>query len=221
MNRKYFLFMLQFLTSICIVSVGFSSWTIVSEVSIKASGIVSSEDVHYNEKYISKASHEVFRYYDTGFLKGEDKKAEIVQTAQIKYEYVLLLTNLETDLNGKTSTIKFTLSHAEIEDFAFIDKYLSSIDVLLGTIGENAQEIEYTNLEVTNHKTNNIYTIELTFGADDSDLANAIDGDHLQIVYNFEVPKDGDSFNFESDIFPYISSDEFHFAHKLEVLFEE
>lgn len=227
MGKKYIIILMQVLTSICIVSVGFASWTIVSGVKIKESGTISAEDVHYNEKYISKTSHEVFRYYDTGFLAGEDKTTEIVQTAQIKYDYVLLLTNLATDLakdlNGQTSTIKFTLSHAEIEGFAFIDKYLKSVVVLLGDVDKDTQEIVYTDLKIIGNKANNSYTIEITFDSNDFILAQtkAKDGDHLQIVYNFEVPKDGNDFNFETDIFPFISSAEFHFTHKLEVLFVE
>lgn len=221
MNRKYFLFILQFLTSICIVSVGFASWTIVSGVKIEGSGTISAEDVHYNEKYISKTSHDVFRYYDTGFLAGEDKTTEIVQTAQIKYDYMLLITNLENDFNDQKPTIKFTLSHATIEGFAFIENYLSSVQVLLGSVDQSTQKIEYSELNIIGDKINNTYIIELTFDDSTSSLAQAKDGDRLQIVYNFEVPEDGDSFNFERDIFSKISLAEFHFTHKLEVLFEE
>lgn len=220
MGKKYIIILMQVLTSICIVSVGFASWTIVSGVKIEESGTISAEDVHYNEKYISKTSHEVFRYYDTGFLAGEDKTTEIVQTAQIKYDYMLLITNLEEDLNDQNPTIKFTLSHATIEGFAFIENYFSSVEVLLGSVDQSTQKIEYSKLDIIGNKIYNTYIIELTFDDSVSSLAQAKDGDRLQIIYNFEVPEDGESFNFERDIFPKISSAEFHFTHKLEVLFE-
>lgn len=219
MGKKYIIILMQVLTSICIVSVGFASWTIVSGVKIKESGTISAEDVHYNEKYISKTSHEVFRYYDTGFLAGKGTTAEIVQTAQIKYDYMLLITNLVKDLNGKKPTIKFTLSHATIEGFAFIKNYLKSVEVLLCSVDQSTQKIVYSDLNII--ADNNTYIIELTFDDSASSLAQAKDGDRLQIVYNFEVPEDGDSFNFERDIFHNISSSDFYFIHNLEVLFLE
>ena len=66
MNRKYFLFILQFLTSICIVSVGFASWTIVTPPIIEE-GLISSEPVLATDTYLDIEIEDI-KFCEEGFV---------------------------------------------------------------------------------------------------------------------------------------------------------
>lgn len=91
MNRKYFLFILQFLTSICIVSVGFASWTIISGDSITASGAISAKDVNQSEDFISLTAQSELKYYQTGFVIQNGNEYTIGTTGIMSVTYTIHL----------------------------------------------------------------------------------------------------------------------------------
>lgn len=244
MNRKYFLFILQFLTSICIVSVGFASWTIVSGVSIEESGTISAEDVHTNESYLQNPTIVPFRYYDTGFVSGSGTTAQIVNTAQLIYTYDLNITNLKNDLglgeNGSSPLkIQFTLSHTDIDEFSFINDYCLEKQIAI-ILSNNDSDNSVTSVNLVNANdipvADNIATVTLVgniivkndvsmihFTSNNEIYATAYDYFQLQIVYSFSYPsyEEDASFSFKTSIFPYISSSDFYFYHKLDISYDE
>ena len=56
MGKKYIIILMQVLTSICMLSVGFASWTIVSGASLTAEGEIKAENVESNDRYIQMIS---------------------------------------------------------------------------------------------------------------------------------------------------------------------
>ena len=89
MKKKYIIFLMQILTSICMVSVGFASWTFVSGDSITASGNIKAEDVISNNEYIKLTNQTTLKYYKSGFVTEENK---ISLTGSIDVEYTINLT---------------------------------------------------------------------------------------------------------------------------------
>ena len=86
MNRKYFLFILQFLTSICIVSVGFASWTIVTPPIIEE-GTISSEPVISADTYLDIDIDDV-SYCEEGFVTDADGKIGVKELPWGEYYFV-------------------------------------------------------------------------------------------------------------------------------------
>lgn len=79
MKKKYVYIFMQLFTSICLVSVGFASWTFVSGDSITATGNIYAEDVHNYEDFITfdpENPIQGFKYCSGGFLDDNYKIVE-------------------------------------------------------------------------------------------------------------------------------------------------
>ena len=92
MKRKYILFLMQVFTSICMLSIGYSSWAICTGDSLEISGNFVAEDVITNTDYIliSNDSNMKLDYYETGFINEND---EVVLTGTMSIEYTIVLKN--------------------------------------------------------------------------------------------------------------------------------
>lgn len=78
MKKKYIIFLMQILTSICMVSVGFASWTFVSGDSITASGNIKSESVNSFADYIDfDGEIQGFKYCNSCFLNDDLSKSTV------------------------------------------------------------------------------------------------------------------------------------------------
>lgn len=205
MGKKYIIILMQVLTSICIVSVGFASWTIVSGVKIEESGTISAEDVHSNDKYIEYVSHDVFRYYDTGFVSSSGKDAQILLTGTLKYSYKLHLNNLIEDLDGKNSVIKFSLTHPVIGNYQIISDFNKSATVKVGETVIATQRNEISA---------NTRYIEIKI----SELKNLQDGATIVVEYTFAAQTVED---FKEKIYPCFVEPSFEFINKVDVLFDD
>ena len=75
-------------------------------------------------------------------------------------------------------------------------------------------EDEYTSVTIS--VTNNTSTVEINLSDEYLDAASAAT---IKIIYNFAVPSE--DFNFKTQVFDYISKNDFYFYHKLDVLFNE
>ena len=99
MKRKYILMFMYLLTSVCIFSIGFSSWTIVQNATIDTSGNIIAEDIVSDDKYIylntklgdNENGIDIFEYYDRCFityvkdsLKNEQVIDFIIKNAKVK-----------------------------------------------------------------------------------------------------------------------------------------
>lgn len=90
MKKKYVYIFMQLFTSICLVSVGFASWTFVSGDSITATGNIYAEDVYEATNYIELTNQSKLRYYKTGFVTSENT---VSKKGSISVEYTLDIIN--------------------------------------------------------------------------------------------------------------------------------
>ena len=94
MTLKTKMSLLLFLTSVSIVSIGFSSWSITAETTaeingnIKVDNVISLEDcIYFNTEYgTNKMGIDLLRYYDSGFI---DKDNYIVNNATMTAYYTV------------------------------------------------------------------------------------------------------------------------------------
>ena len=183
MNRKYFLFILQFLTSICIVSVGFASWTIVSGVSIEESGTISAEDVTQSTTYIEITQKSPLKYYQTGFVTGEEGSYVISEQGTLSFNCKIKIDNCKnfySDIEELKVTIYLKTNHNTI----FSDLSLSHTVDGLTTLGDLIQDdpnIKPTvyfvtfNIDDLQNKSGNLeYTLNINFTIESLDDFNDI-----------------------------------------------
>lgn len=239
MNRKYFLFILQFLTSICIVSVGFASWTIVSGVSIEESGTISAEDVHTNDKYIEYLDCIPFKYYNTGFVNYDDNNGhDVVGTEgnltfnyKIKLDACLAAYNANKD--GSTENyrfkLKFTLSHSSVsngndgyyiiikEDYLKVKTDCSVSVINNTTTGANTYiptgTLSYS-FELTFDNTC-VCVIDITNILEEYKAAELEDGIlYIDVIYGFSVDS---AATFEQYLYPCFIDKNFEFRNRTDV----
>ena len=177
MGKKYIIIIMQVLTSICMLSVGFASWTIVSGASLTAEGEIKAENVESNDRYIQMISCDNFRYYDTGFLRTEetqngDKYQVIVTETSMTYNYQLDLYNLKEDMEGQSDlNILFTFSHPTIKVGNSEDTYTIIADYFAGY--EIETSYNYTIIGESDNTSSNSYFLNISF----KDLVNNYEGD--------------------------------------------
>ena len=207
MKRKYIYILIQLFTSICVVSVGFASWTFVSGDSIVASGNIKAENVHSDDKYVELVSCDIFRYYDTGFLTGtgqydsEGKEyQQITNQGKVSYVYRIDLYDLKASLADQTSVkISFTLSHTDIPNYTLIDDYASISYIKLN-------DVVLSSPKVTSSRANNTYKIVLDIYDEVSTYNGNVDDDSTRyLTLSFEYLFDTSSVDFFTEIYPCFS----------------
>lgn len=73
MTLKSKMSLLVFLTSLSIVSVGFSSWSITAEAQAEVGGNIEVDNVIESTKYLQYKTHTIFNYNEDGFLDANNK----------------------------------------------------------------------------------------------------------------------------------------------------
>ena len=114
MNRKFIILSLYFFSTICLFSVGFSSWTICMGDKLTASGNIVAEDVFNHNQYIEHVSTTPFSYFNTGFVEyDENDIPSITNVGSITFKYNLNLTNCYTKYKdeGSAVAINFKLGY--------------------------------------------------------------------------------------------------------------
>ena len=200
MTLKTKMSLLLFLTSVSIVSIGFSSWSITAETTaeingnIKVDNVISLEDcIYFNTEYgTNKMGIDLLRYYDSGFI---DKDNYIVNNATMTAYYTVDLMkckDLFTPLT--TMVVDISLKYSDVEtQCKLINNYLSSSTVTCN--------IAHTVGTKTNN--NGVYNIPLTF----TDVLNTYDANDSSTRYfNFSISYEfvytGN--DFKNDIYQYL-----------------
>ena len=97
MNRKFIILSLYFFSTICLFSVGFSSWTICMGDKLTASGNIVAEDVFNHNQYIEHVSTTPFSYFNTGFVEyDENDIPSITNVGSITFEYKIHTNTCES-----------------------------------------------------------------------------------------------------------------------------
>lgn len=101
MKRKYIYIFMQLFTSLCLVSVGFASWTFVSGDTITAEGNIVAQDVNNFEEFIYfDGDIEGFKYCSSGFLTNDFKKSNVGTTT---VNLMVMLDNCKKQYSGSDS----------------------------------------------------------------------------------------------------------------------
>ena len=104
-KRKIYYIFIAFLACVSLFSVGYASWTILSNPSLGVSGNITAEDVLYTNEYVTAQNIKPLLYCDYGFVDKETSK--IVNEG--KMDVAINLQNLDKFMT------KFSCSSIKVE----------------------------------------------------------------------------------------------------------
>ena len=109
MKRKYILMFMYVLTSICIFSIGFSSWTICMGDTITAQGNFLAEDVFLSNEfiYINNQSNVSLKYYETGFI---DENNNITTKGSMSVDYCIDVTKCKSLYDDSVENLRVVIT---------------------------------------------------------------------------------------------------------------
>ncbi len=190
MTLKTKMSLLVFLTSISIVSVGFSSWSITAETTAELNGNIKVDNVLELNNTASIVSSTAFEYFDTGFRNGDI----ISNTATISYNVSISIDECISTFTSRIIDVSILLKYK--------DGITSTLDMFdyLSTIKVNGTNVTSSTLKT--------YSVEFYKTYDISTYTEDI---LLSIEYTFNTS----STNFYEDIFPYLMNDNISFCMDL------
>lgn len=181
MNRKYIYILMQLFTSICLVSVGFASWTFVSGDSITATGNIVAQDVNNFEDYIYfDGEIQGFKFCSTGFLTEDLAKSD---SGIVNINMKIKTDNCEIQYQGYNSLkIELELKYKEECEY---DIFASTISIS-NSVHIN-ETVEVTGIEETQEGSYKI-TFTLTDFLKDYRATNSfVETDDLNIKIFFNL----------------------------------
>lgn len=224
MKRKYILMFMYLLTSVCIFSIGFSSWTIVQNATIDTSGNIVAEDIFSDDKYIylndnlgdDNTGIDIFEFYDRCFITytKDDNGVSLPtesETGELILYYVIDLKSWKEDIEDSKEnklTTKFTLSFASADAEFNILSYLTGEPTITTSV-----PFEISNYTNSTSCTFNL-NMDLTSALASYDLTESTRYVYLEIAYTFNHAI-GNSFT--NDIYSHIIKDDFNFILKTEI----
>ena len=184
LNRKFIILSLYFFSTICLFSVGFSSWTICMGDKLTASGNIVAEDVFNYSDYINfNGDVQGFKYCDAGFVSEDETTISDTGTCIAKLK-----------INANNCKSHYSESNLKVQvEF----KYKNSCNINL--FDGSVCSIGYTAFVDDNPKTSEItgevigngYKIILTLSDYDS-LANSDGEINITIKLHFDLNNDVD-----------------------------
>lgn len=191
MNKKYVYIFMQLFTSICLISVGFASWTFVSGDSITATGNIVAQDVHSTTDYVELTNQTKLKYYKSGFVASDNT---ISKTGFMSVEYTLNIANCKT-LYPSTdfNTLKVLL-------------YLDAIDYNI--FSDTTITFEIFNAELQEITSNNSLIVNESKHCLEFYLINILTDQFTDASYSFTVNYyfTVDTYeNYENNIYPNIA----------------
>ena len=211
MTLKTKMSLLVFLTSLSIVSIGFSSWSITAETTAEINGnievdnVVGIDDCIYlnTNKGTESSGVDILRYYESGFINSENY---IVDEGIITVYYTVDLAKCNDIFAPSTNLcVDIALKYSDSNSSCtLISKYLST------TTGYSiTSDKQYSLGSITN--VNNEYTVPLIF-TNVLTSYNAQDVStryfNFSITYTFEYTGS----NFKTDIFEYLYTNNLSFT---------
>lgn len=198
---------MQFFTSICLVSVGFASWTFVSGDSITASGNIVAQDVDDSSHYIyfdnsrSDGGVSGFKYCSGGFLN--DDSSIILAGTCSAYLKINLDNCINKFSNNDSLQIKVELKYKSANEYnIFNSNNLITYDI---TMGNNI------NIIVDSETQNNSYMLIFTLENYLNTSAEPETIDDLIVNIHFNLTEE----QFDK-AYPYLSSMSFEYIIGIE-----
>ena len=134
MTLKTKMSLLVFLTSLSIVSIGFSSWSITAETTAEINGNIEVDNVIESLSYIDMKSAPSFLVYSKdGFVNSN---GEYIRTVGFNAEFEINIKNCKNYFLDLSSIIvDVTLSHNELCDFETGKGFFDTYSLTYGTSG--------------------------------------------------------------------------------------
>ena len=223
LNRKFIVFSLYLFTSLCLFSVGFSSWTICMGSKLTASGNIVAENIETAEKYICPnvklgdgEAVDTFDYNSKSFvtyvqdpLDSSKLVPSKTNVTSVTYYYILELASIKEDLkSGDFITVTFRYSDVS-SPCNLISTYMAN-PVITCDEGKTIEISNYNN-------TNNICSFKIMA---DRLIEYANEGLiklNISIKYTFNYTGS----NFTNDVYNYLVNENFYFIMKTEVTCNE
>lgn len=151
MKKKYIIFLMQILTSICMVSVGFASWTFVSGDSIIASGNIKSESVNSFADYIDfDGDIKGFKYCNSCFLNDDLSKSSVTVDGTVynrgtcTANLLIKLDNCKAKYNNDSLKIEIEFNPGENSTFNLFENATNVSHTIILPEGVTMNEPEVT-----------------------------------------------------------------------------
>ena len=108
MTLKAKMSLLVFLTSLSIVSIGFSSWSITVETNAEAIGNIEVDNVINNNNMITQETVHEFTYSELGFTNSKNL---LTKTGEIIVDYTINLKNCKEFLAENSLSVNLTMKY--------------------------------------------------------------------------------------------------------------
>ena len=195
MKRKYIIFLMYVLTSVCLFSIGFSSWTIVQNATVSTTGNIEASDMFNYDDYISFSGDiQGFNYCSTCFLNEDLSKSTYYDSnTETELNRGTCIINLKikpenclNSFNSNSIRVEIELKHKEV--------FESELDIF-----KKSEQINYTinyesatNVEIANISTSRENGYILSFEFKDyllnyDNLDSYIENELLQIKIHFDL----------------------------------
>ena len=169
MKRKYILMFMYLLTSVCIFSIGFSSWTIVQNATIDTSGNIIAEDIVSINNYIKLTNQTNLRYYKTGFVTADN---QVSKTGYMTVEYEIDVVNCKVLYEEYSSlnvivyldTINYNIFDDTSVSFELVDSNDQVIHVNSSSLNDSKHQVEFSlNNVLSEEYSSTTYSFEITY----------------------------------------------------------
>lgn len=169
MKRKYILMFMYLLTSVCIFSIGFSSWTIVQNATIDTSGNIIAEDIVSINNYIKLTNQTNLRYYKTGFVTADN---QVSKTGYMTVEYEIDVVNCKVLYEEYSSlnvivyldTVNYNIFDDTSVSFELVDNNDQVIHVNSSSLNDSKHQVEFSlNNVLSEEYSSTTYSFEITY----------------------------------------------------------
>ncbi len=181
MKRKYIIFLMYVLTSVCLFSIGFSSWTIVQNATVSTIGNIEASDMlNYDDYIYFDGDIKGFKYCSTCFL-NEDLSKATSGTCTINLK--LKTDNCSIQFYDKDSIrVEVELKFKDNCDY---DIFASTIDISNTVLLNNS--VAPSNIEETQNGSYKIVFLYTDYLKDYRSLSSEIIEEPLQIKIHFNL----------------------------------
>ena len=177
MTLKTKMSLLVFLTTISIVSVGFSSWSITAEAQAEIQGNIEVDNVIVDSKGLQANNLKIFEFYETGFISYDQlNKPYITTEGHISATLTIDINECKSLFTSSSLlfTAKLSYSQKNSTNVRFIFNYLNSvtIDSVTPTINLNGDShtLSYLFNDILDNETNYTFTLDYKFLVSSSEV---------------------------------------------------
>lgn len=192
MKRKYIIFLMYVLTSVCLFSIGFSSWTIVQNASVSTTGNIEASDMfNYDDFIYFDGDIQGFKYCSTCFL-NEDLSKSTYYDSDLDKEFNRGTCTINLQLRTENCSIQFNDKDSirvevelKLKDSYEYNIFDSTIDISNTVLLNGA--IAPSSIEEIQEGSYKLIFVYSNYLKDYKDQSSIIDKEPLQIKVHFNL----------------------------------